>query len=290
MAIPISHPSFGLEVTYLCKASSPQAWGCLQGQPWESRGRCLRAWTQPGPCALTQPLQSHWCRVRPSTLQPPWAMVLLGQGWQEKVGLLQASGSRQGGDQTQGSLEEQGRALSIVLHGAEAAETTEWGVPARLSQLLSPIPAAGLLCGGASHMAQGPPGHIREPAQLLLPSGPLLLAQPAQREAHCPGRTRAVGSHAQSMHRNKKSPRVYSPAQLLLSHYSITLSFAMGQQAGDHKHPPQPQTLLIPLVSPKKPRHGEGGSTAIYRDGGHPIPTPACWQLRNCLYTNKELL
>lgn len=92
------------------------------------------------------------------------------------------------------------------------------------------------------------------------------------------------------MHRNKKSPRVYSPAQLLLSHYSITLSFAMGQQAGDHKHPPQPQTLLIPLVSPKKPRHGEGGSTAIYRDGGHPIPTPACWQLRNCLYTNKELL
>lgn len=157
MAIPISHPSFGLEVTYLCKASSPQAWGCLQGQPWESRGRCLRAWTQPGPCALTQPLQSHWCRVRPSTLQPPWAMVLLGQGWQEKVGLLQASGSRQGGDQTQGSLEEQGRALSIVLHGAEAAETTEWGGPSQAVPAPVPHPSSrAALWRCVSHGA-GPP-------------------------------------------------------------------------------------------------------------------------------------
>lgn len=112
--------------------------------------------------SLTQPLQSHQRRVRPSTLQPPWSMVLLGQGCQEKVGLLQASGSRQGGDQTQGSLEEQGRALSIVLHGAEAVETTEWGLPARAQAVPAPVPqpsSRAALWRCLSHIAELPRTH-----------------------------------------------------------------------------------------------------------------------------------
>lgn len=67
-------------------------------------------------------------------------MALLGPGWQEKVGPLRASGSSQGGDQTQGSHKAQGRALSIVLHRAEAAVTAERGVPARAQAAPAPHP------------------------------------------------------------------------------------------------------------------------------------------------------
>lgn len=125
-------------------------------------------------------------------------MVLLGQGWQEKVGLLQASGSRQGRDQTQGSLEEQGHALSIVLHGAEAADITEWGVPAKAQAIPAPVPSPSsrdALWRYLSHGAGLP--RIRG-NQLSCPLPVLLLAQLAQREDHRSGRTRAVGSHAQT--------------------------------------------------------------------------------------------
>lgn len=88
MAIPISHPSFGLEVAYLCKASSPQAWGWCSHRKAEQVPRGLDPAGLDHMPSLTQPLQSHQCRVKPSTLQPPWAMILLRQGRQEKVGLL----------------------------------------------------------------------------------------------------------------------------------------------------------------------------------------------------------
>lgn len=160
--------------------------------------------------SLTQPLQSHRCRVRPSALQPPWEMGLLGQGWQEKVSLFQASGSRQGRDQTQGSLEEQGHALSIVLHGAEAAEITEWGVPARAQAIPAPVPRPSSRDALWRYLSHGA-GLLRTQGnQPSCPLPVLLLAQLAQREAHSPGRTRAVGSHTQTMYRNIKSPQVYS--------------------------------------------------------------------------------
>lgn len=157
--------------------------------------------------SLTQPLQNHQCRVRASPLQPPWTMALLGQGWQEKVGLLQASGSTQGGDQTQGSLEEQGRASSIVLHGAEAAEITEWGLPARAQAVPAPVPhpsSRAALWRGLSHGAgllrthegtspaapsQCPFWHIQHRGKLTVQGG-----------------AEQWGSHAQSIHTNKKRP------------------------------------------------------------------------------------
>lgn len=102
-------------------------------------------------------------------------MALLGLVCQEKVGPLQASGSSQGGDQTQGSHKEQGRALRI-LRRAQAAASSEGDVPARAQ-------------------ADPPP---RPPAWLPLPSAPASAASVARWGADCPGRSRAAGSRAQS--------------------------------------------------------------------------------------------
>ncbi|XP_042655576.1 uncharacterized protein LOC122154044 [Tyto alba] len=127
---------------------------------------------------LPQSLQSPRHRARPSTVQPPWALAWLGPGRQEKVGPLRASGSGQGGDQTQGSHREQGRGLSIVFHGAEA----ERGVAAGAQAAPAPVPAAVVPLRGLS----APRDRLRSqpgcPLPLFLPARPVLAGSLLPRE------------------------------------------------------------------------------------------------------------
>ena len=148
-------------------------------------------------------------------------MALLGLGWQEKVGPLQASGSGQGGDQTPGSREEQGRALSVVLHGA-GGRRVGGPCPSPPSPTTE-VPLLGL-CAPQDRLG----GHPAAPSQ-------------------CSCR------HSQRMEakQEQKSPQASPPAQLLLSRCSIALSFtvSLGRgRPGHHIPPPQTHALVLPAA------------------------------------------
>lgn len=156
----------------------------------------------------------------------------------------------------------------------------------RLFQLLSPIPAAGLLCGGASPMVQGSSGHMREPAQLPLPSA---LSGTSSTEGSSPSREEQSSGGAmlraftQTKNALESIPEHNYCSPIIPPLCPLPWS---NRPPPDHKQPHQ--TLLIPFLSSKKPRHRAGEPfTGIV---GTPFPsqhvgsyTIAFPQIRNCM-------
>lgn len=121
-------------------------------------------------------------------------MALPGLGWQEKVGPLWASGSGQGGDQTQGSREGTWGMGTCAQHRPPRSRGCSGR---RLPQLPVPLPS----CRAAPWRCRCRGSALPRTEQGASPAAPSQCScrhSRCQPGAYCPGRTRAVWSHAQS--------------------------------------------------------------------------------------------